>query len=290
MIYPTLPTWLASHRFTYKPDDVSDKRLSDLRTRLGQFRTDAPEVSIIIPAYNEEESLLNMLSSLGSQQTRYRTELIVSNNNSKDRTQELLDACGVRSLFVTDQGAAFARQAALTAARGKYILNADSDCLYPPGWIDALVDPLQDPAISCTYSTYSFVPSETNPRWALILHETAARFAFYLRRRRGYECVNVMGFSCAFRRKDAMSVGGFNTSFKRGQDIESDDGWMAMLLLKKGRIHRVTSEAGHVWSSDRLLARDGGVLKAIYKRALFEVKRVGWYLRPADVEPASTKP
>jgi len=287
MIYPTLPAWLQPHRFTYTPGAVSPERLDDLRTRLAQFRVNDPEVSIIIPAYNEEESILNMLSSLGSQQTRYRTELIISNNNSKDRTQELLDACGVRSLFVTDQGAAFARQAALSAARGKYIVNADSDCLYPPGWVDALVDPLRNQEIACTYTTYSFVPSDVNSRAALIVHETAARLMFWVRRLRGYECVNVMGFSSAFRRDDALSVGGFNTSFKRGVDIESDDGWMAMTLLKKGRIQRVTSPAGHVWSSDRLLARDGGVLKAMYKRAMFEVRRIGWYLRPADVEPVS---
>ncbi|CCH55882.1 glycosyl transferase family 2 [Fibrisoma limi BUZ 3] len=286
MIYfNSLPQWVQAHRFAYDPSNVPAELLCKLRTRLARFQESKPEVSIIIPAYNEEESLLNMLSSLARQKTLYPTELIVANNNSKDHTQDLLDQVGVRTLQVTDQGAAFARQAALQAAKGRFIVNADADCLYPPTWINALIEPLHNRVTSCTYGTYSFLPSAVNSRKALCIHETAAQLIFRLRRLRGYECVNVMGFNFAFRRDDALSVGGFNTSFRRGIDAASDDGWMAMTLSAKGQIRQVKRDA-YVWTSDRLLVKDGGVPKAFAKRLTNELRRASRYLRPADLPVA----
>jgi glycosyltransferase involved in cell wall biosynthesis len=280
-----LPTWIAQHRFSYSPDSLDKVLIDGLRARLAQFQVSDPEVSIVVPAYNEEKKLLNLLSSLANQQTRYRTELIVANNNSKDHTQALLDACGVRSVLVTQQGIGFARQAGLEAARGRYIVNADCDCIYPPTWVDALVKPLANPTVVCTYGTYSFLPSAINPRWALLLHETAAKAIFYWRRWKGWECVNVLGFNFGFRRQDALDVGGYNTNFKRGfahdnNDEASEDGWMAMTLQAKGKLRHV-SHGARVWSSDRLLVKDGGVLKAFSKRVL---KEISWSLRPSSLK------
>ncbi|MCY7353290.1 MAG: glycosyltransferase family 2 protein [Cytophagaceae bacterium] len=274
-----LPAWLSQHRFTHNPAALSSSTLDDLRVRLARFRTNDPEVSILIPAYNEQKNILKLLSSLANQQTTHRAELIVANNNSTDQTQELLDACGVRSVLVTEQGIGFARQAALQAARGHFVVNADCDCVYPPTWIDALVAPLKNSAISCTYGKYSFLPSAENPRWALLIYETIARRIFAFRRWRGVERVNVMGFNFAFRRQDALDVGGFNTSFRRGInsdtiDVDSEDGWMAKCLLEKGRIKYVTRGAT-VWSSDRVLAKDGGVARAFGKRVMIELRLTG---------------
>jgi len=279
-----LPTWLLQHQFNYSPDTVSPAFLDDLRTRLAHFLVDDPEVSITIPAYNEEKSLLNTLSSLANQKTRFRTELIVANNNSKDRTQALLDACGVRSILVTQQGIGYARQAALEKARGRYVLNADCDCIYPPTWIDSLVEPLTKDKVACTYGTYSFLPSAINPRWALMLHESASGLAASVRRWRNQEYINVLGFNFGFRRADALALGGYRVDAGHQGTVTAyggacEDGWMAMCLLEKGKIQHVTHGA-HVWSSDRVLAKDGGVLKAFSKRAQKELGRLGWRFAP----------
>lgn len=278
-----LPDWLSQHRFTDTLDTPPRPILDGLRARLAKFRIDDPEVSILVPAYNERKNLLKLLSSLADQQSAFRTELIVANNNSTDQTQALLDACGVRSVLVKQQGIGYARQAALVAARGKFVVNADCDCMYPPTWIDALVEPLKNDSISCTYGNYRFLPSAKNPRWALFIYEFIARRIFAFRRWQGVERVNVMGFNFAFRRQDALDVGGFNTSFRRGIhsdaiDLDSEDGWMAKCLLEKGRIKHVTKGAT-VWSSDRVLAKDGGVLKAFSKRVVNEFRMLILHVR-----------
>lgn len=272
-----VPDWVASHR-----DIPSDSASCEaLRPKLARFQPDNPVVSIVIPAYNEEQTLLPMLASLAEQQTRFPTELIVANNNSSDRTQTILEACGVRSLFVRTQGVAYARQAGLEAARGQFVANADADCLYPAGWVDAITAPLQRADIACTYGLYSFIPSEHSSRLALELYETVSHTANWLRNiNKAY--LNVYGFNFAFRRADALAIGGFALNTGREGSLAEllaagkvplpsdrcEDGWMALSLMQagKGRICRVTDPDAHVWTSDRRLIADGSLSKAFTNR------------------------
>jgi glycosyltransferase involved in cell wall biosynthesis len=263
--------WLDAHRL----DEVRVERLRQQLTRFRPGRT-RPAVSIVIPAYNEERTLLQTLASLAAQRTRQPTELLVANNNSRDRTQELLDRCGVRSLFVREQGVAFARQEGLEAARGEFVANADSDCLYPPGWVDALTQPLRHLAVSCTYGSYSFLPGQSS-RLSLGLYELASERAAALRRP-DREFINVLGYNFAFRRADALAVGGFNTeSGHRGSVAATgrcEDGWMALSLLEKGRIQWISSPDARVWTSPRRLEADGSLQRAFLRRARREVGRL----------------
>lgn len=259
-----------------EPNTVGEST-GDLRQKLGQFRVTDPQVSIIVPAYNEEGTIVRLLRSLGDLKTRYRTELIVVNNNSTDRTQELLDYYGVRSVFVRTQGVAYARQAGLETARGMYIANADADSLYPPTWLDTLIAPLHDAGVSCTYGTYSFIPGPATSPLQLAFYERSARLAAILRSNYR-EFINVLGFNFAFRRDDALAVGGFNLNAgyqgSRSQaNGRCEDGWMALCLMQKGKLYRVSSPKARARTSDRRLMLDGGPQRAFGKRLRREWQR-----------------
>ena len=208
MLKLILPAWLPEHQFTYDPANPPTKQIEELRTRLNRFQVANPEISIVIPAYNEEAGLLNMLSSLAGQQLAHRTELIVVNNNSSDRTQEILDRCGVRSIIERQPGVAYARQTGLEAARGRFIANADADCLYPPGWVETITKPLHRSTVACTYGLYSFLPSQQGSRLALGCYEKVSH-TLNLIRSLNKPYLNVYGFNFAFRRDDALAIGGF---------------------------------------------------------------------------------
>ncbi|WP_421829938.1 glycosyltransferase family 2 protein [Larkinella sp.] len=276
-----LPEWISKHVFEYDPAQIPAERLDDLRARLTQFQVSKPEVSIVIPAYNEEANLLNMLSSLADQQLAQPTELLVVNNNSSDRTQAILDQCGVRSILEKQPGVAYARQAGLLAARGRIIANADSDCVYPAGWSSTISAPLQKPEIGCTYGLYAFLPSPQSSRLALYGYEKTAQFVNHVRNRhKAY--LNVYGFNFAFRREDALAVGGFELDSGREGSVAElvaagitpppsgrcEDGLMALALLQqgKGKILRVGSLKARVWTSDRRLMADGSLGKAFTNR------------------------
>lgn len=263
-----LPAWLKKLEAKYSDyDSLSPQAVDALRDGLKKFRSENPEVTIAIPVYNEEKNITKTLASFARMNPKYPTELIVINNNSKDRTKEILKTLDIKSIDEHRQGISFARQTGLDNAKGKYFLNADGDSIYPDGWIDTYVEALKDPEVTCVYGTYSFIPGKGSSRFVLAMYELVTRLLFLLRRKK-MDFFNVLGFNFAFRREDGLKVGGFNTSRQRWSD-----GWMAMTLARYGRIERITDKCVRVWTSDRRLVYDGGFLKAIWKRLNKEADR-----------------
>lgn len=283
MVAFTMPSWVQKHNDdSLTLDKISSERLNTIRENLSRFKEENPLVSIVIPAYNEEKNLIKTLSSISEMKLDYPTELIVSNNNSKDRTQEILDVLGVKSSFALNQGISYARQAGLEMAKGKYILNADSDSIYPSTWINPYVEALKNPEVSCAYGTYSFIPGNGS-RVSLAMYELTAR-TFFALKRKNRECVNVMGFNFAFRKEDGMDVGGYNHNLQRKITGRSEDGWMALCLLERGKIEYLTTPKITVWTSDRRLMEDGGLGQAFVNRVKKEISRLGIYFKPSPVK------
>jgi len=283
MINLTLPSWVKEHWINYASlDEISPEFMENLKNDLAKFKTENPVVSIVIPAYNEEKDLIKTLSSFSKMITHFPTELIIANNNSSDRTQEILDRLEVKNVFVHQQGVAFARQAGLEMAKGKYILSADSDSIYPSTWINAFVEALQNPETTCVYGQYSFIPS-INSRPTLAFYEVMARTMFQIKSK-NRECVNVMGFNSAFRKEDAMKVGGYPLNLRRDFDGKCEDGMMALQLSQLGKIKLVKGTSAMAWTSDRRLMYDGGLANAITKRVKREMKKFKAYLKPVTME------
>lgn len=286
----TVPKWVKKHDFEPNEQDLHairnnikggiNTKIDEIRQKLQQFKVENPVVSIVIPAYNEERDLLKTLSSLAELQPNYPTELIVSNNNSTDLTQIILERCGVRTVFAKNQGISYARQAGLEAARGKYILSADADTIYPTDYGNAFIKTLEDPAVACVYGRYSFIPSQGG-RVGLAIHEMCAEFMFD-RRKSSNEAANVMGFTFAYRKADGLQIGGFKHDLNRKVTERSEDGWLALELSKLGRIQLVKTK-NRVWTSDRRLLDDGTLLQAFINRAK---KYAGRFWRFGQHQPA----
>lgn len=97
-----------------------------------------PLVSILIPAYNAEKTLAATLES-ALRQTWPSKEIIVVDDGSKDNTarvaKDFADR-GVRLETTPNQGAAGARNHALSLSRGDYIQWLDADDLLAPDKIE----------------------------------------------------------------------------------------------------------------------------------------------------------
>ncbi len=256
------PGWIEAHCIAYAPyTSEGAQEIARIRKSLANFSHADPEVCIVIPAFNEEKNLLSTLSSLSAQDTEYRVLLMVINNNSTDRTQEILDACGVQSVFEPRQGISYTRQTGLEHAKGTYYLSADADSIYPPGWVGAQVQALKIPGVSCSYGRHSFIPSHGKGRLWLGLYEIVGEWFFDFRRNHSKEYLNVLGFNFGFKRMDGLKIGGFNINRQRWQD-----GWMGMELQKLGRLHGITTADARVWTSDRRLKDDGPLFNAFLQR------------------------
>lgn len=282
-----LPVWLKPHLFTYKTlQDVKTEKLEGIKNGLSRFKSGKPEVSIVIPVWNEEDNILRTLSSISCLKTKYETELILVNNNSTDRTQDIIDYLGIKSVFEKNQGIACARAAGLRAALGKYHLCADADTFYPPSWADTMVSALKEKGVVCVYGRYSFVPPENTSRAGLALYEIAAERLFLLRKR-NREYINVLGFNFGFITKLGRDLDGFKMEKPRkfGNEegsadfvMASEDGMMAMRLMNHGKLKMVKDCNARVWTGTRRLLKDGSLTKAFTKRIRNQSARMKEYL------------
>jgi glycosyltransferase involved in cell wall biosynthesis len=96
------------------------------------------DLTVIIPARNEERAIAGCLSALRPQ-IGPGVEVIVADDGSSDGTAGGAAAClpGARILRLTPRGSAAARAAALEVARGRRIAFLDADCVPDAGWLDA---------------------------------------------------------------------------------------------------------------------------------------------------------
>jgi glycosyltransferase involved in cell wall biosynthesis len=104
-----------------------------------------PEVSIVIPALNEESTISDFVlwCREGLERAETRGEILIV-DSSTDRTAELALASGARVLKTPRRGLGRAYIDAEPFVRGKYIVMGDADCTYDFRKLDAFVTALRN--------------------------------------------------------------------------------------------------------------------------------------------------
>ena len=271
------PSWIDSKLLQERSlEEIPESFFEEIKEGLGALQSSTPFVSIVIPAYNEEASILKTLWSLSKNKTTYPVEIIVVNNNSTDRTQEILDRVAVRSFFQPVQGWGPARQLGLEKARGKYILSADADCIYPERWIQRMADELLKDGVTCVYGDYRFLAPYGQSRWRLVAYEALKKIIVEIRNiKRPW--FNSGGASMGYPKDLALKIG-----FVQRQ-VRGEDGRMAFELSQLGRMVRVQSSDVTVWTSARSLQREGSLMRTLFNRIITESGRLRSYLRKQEV-------
>jgi GT2 family glycosyltransferase/glycosyltransferase involved in cell wall biosynthesis len=99
-----------------------------------------PEVSVVIPVYNNIAHTLHCLRSIAQVGAKRPFEVVVVDDCSKDETQAVLALChGVR-VVKNEKNLGFigACNAGAAAARGSYLYFLNNDVQVLPGWLDEL--------------------------------------------------------------------------------------------------------------------------------------------------------
>ncbi|MFC1840249.1 glycosyltransferase [Thermodesulfobacteriota bacterium] len=93
------------------------------------------DYSIIIPAYNEEEYLPDTLASVKESMNalgQFNGEIIVTDNNSTDRTTAIAEESGARVIFEEHRQISRARNRGGEEALGRYLIFIDGDTIISP--------------------------------------------------------------------------------------------------------------------------------------------------------------
>src|SRR5215468_448365 len=98
-------------------------------------------ITIIVPVYNEEKLIRGCLDSL-VQQNSLPEEFVIVDNNSTDRSPEILQQfkadhpdLNIKLIQEARKGCAWAREAGWRVATGEVIIHVDADMTFPPGWL-----------------------------------------------------------------------------------------------------------------------------------------------------------
>lgn len=110
-----------------------------------------PYLSIVVPAYNEEQRLPRTLRDIVSflQSQSYAAEIVVVDDGSEDNTANVVAEFAathpsVRLIRNEHRGKAFTVRTGMLAAEGRYVLFTDADGATPIQEVDKLLLPLQE--------------------------------------------------------------------------------------------------------------------------------------------------
>lgn len=194
------------------------------------------KLSIIIPAFNEEQYIGQCLESISraTAGSRHEVEVIVINNASTDRTREVASSHSQVKVFDEPRkGTNRARQLGLTKATGDLIANIDADNRITKDWLNTVFKEFSDKpklvALSGPYIFYDIAPIQ---RLIAKLYYWLAYPIYVVNNRLFKKGGAVMGGNVVIKRSALEKIGGYNTSLT----FYGDDTDTAMRLSKVGLV------------------------------------------------------
>lgn len=159
-------------------------------------------ISVVVPAYNEERIIATCIQHLQAQAFDQPYEIIISNNNSTDRTAQIATQLGVRVLNTTEKGYVHAAIAGVQAAEGEIIAMTDADTRVPPHWLQRIYDTLlAQPQLVAVGGPFEFYDGPRGVRAVIkLLNGISPRLMI----------ASLSGMNMAFRKSAYQAVGGFN--------------------------------------------------------------------------------
>lgn len=131
------------------------------------------KLTIVVPAFNEERTIHRVLSGLVAQPIMGEVEIIVVDDGSTDRTQEILRSTW-HSRHVTvrhevNRGKGAAVKTGISRATGTHLLVFDADSEYDPADVPKLVNPVLSGRAEVVYGVRVRGADTTFPSLLLLL-------------------------------------------------------------------------------------------------------------------------
>jgi glycosyltransferase involved in cell wall biosynthesis len=205
-----------------------------------------PQISVVIPAFDEERVLASTLGRLATAKDHYAAsglgsaEIVVVDNASTDRTGTIALSLGARVVSEPQRGIAYARNAGAAVAAAPWLFFLDADTSVPPEVLVAIHRALSDPRClgGAPATRYEYRKRALRPYMAM--------WKLVARMRNMTQGVGQFVTAEAFR-----TVGGYPTDLRMAEDTEFN--WrLRKLARSRGDYTAYLGETVIVPSSRRL--------------------------------------
>ncbi len=114
------------------------------------------KLSILIPVYNEEKTIAELLDLVLATDVGAEKEIVVVDDASTDRTAEILEGYRDRALVIRherNRGKGAALRTALRQATGDFVVPQDADLEYEPADLKRLLDAARERGVRVVYGS-----------------------------------------------------------------------------------------------------------------------------------------
>ena len=259
--------WYTKYLTVYEKtfDTVSPAIINEIRDKIHSLQSPHPLATVSVIAYNEEKHLVSCLWSLSEMKCKYPIEIIGVDNDSKDKTAEIFQATGIPFYTEKQHSCGFARSCGLAHAKGKYHINIDSDTLYPPSYMDIMIEALGQDRTVAASSLWSYFPDKEHPALGLKLYELTRDLYLWLQSFKRPE-LSVRGLVFAYHTELARNIG-IRTDIIRGED-----GSLAFELKKQGKIKFIRNRKARAVTGYGTVSADGSLFNSFKRQAVKGIK------------------
>ncbi len=214
-----------------------------------------PSVSVIVPVYNAERDAAGLIESLLEQDyPRELTEIIIIDNNSNDKTLEVISKFSVKILKENDiQSSYAARNKGIENACGEVLAFTDSDCIAEKGWLSGGIRQMVESDADLAGGNVVFYFSRDKTPAEIYDSLTNMQNEKNIRDRKVAKTANLFVKAEVFK-----NIGCFPSEVKSGGDVQ----WTSLASEKGFRL---------VYASDAIVRHPARKLSELIKKQ----KRVG---------------
>ncbi len=209
------------------------------RRRIHTFSRKAsflPNLSVIIPAYNEEKNISNVLRSIfKTDYPKNKMEVIVVNDGSTDKTAEVVKSFPVKLIsYKENKGKVYALNKGIGLVKNDIIITTDADTEIESQSIGLLVRHFKDKKVGAVAGVYKArkIASIKNIFKYLLEKIQSLEYLGFILIRKQQEMLNailvVPGSIAAYRKEALLKAGGFT------DDTVIEDHDMTIKLHKVG--------------------------------------------------------
>ncbi len=184
-------------------------------------------VSVIVPAYNAQDTIGQTLKALASQDYQENFEIIVVDDGSSDQTVAAVRLFAqIRYAYQSNAGPAAARNHGARLAQGDILAFTDSDCVPHKDWLSQLLQGFVTGDIAVVMGSYGIANSQN------LLADCVYKEIVFRHKRLLPDFPNVFGsYNFCVKKNIFEQVGGFNVSYRYASGEDND---LSYKIIKAG--------------------------------------------------------